>query len=199
MCGAGDDSPLEAFRNRCLQTIMETTSFFFNSSQYTFLQPAGKLGQGEGLGGAPKWVIISHFLTAWWASRNAVFARKNTVFSSPHPPPSDSIVTLFECEISWASTWIVIMEDVCLMSLPWSCRHTEDPTTSIKVKKKKKLASCCPKYERGKVLFLLGSINPLESPSPGCLEKKMEFPDLKATFSAKIHGANRQMVNGAGF
>lgn len=50
MCVAGDDSSLEAFSDRCLQTIMETTSFFFNSSQYTFLQPAGKLEQGGGLG-----------------------------------------------------------------------------------------------------------------------------------------------------
>lgn len=51
MCVAGDDSSLEAFRDRCLQTIMETTSFFFNSSQYTFLQPAGELERGAGVGG----------------------------------------------------------------------------------------------------------------------------------------------------
>ena len=52
MCVAADDSSLEAFSDRCLQTIMETTSFFFNSSQYTFLQPAGKLVLGGGLGEA---------------------------------------------------------------------------------------------------------------------------------------------------
>lgn len=55
-----------------------------------------------------------------------------------------------------------------------------------------------PSLGGGKKLFLVGSINPLESPAQGAWKKEEKSQICKTALSAKIHGANRQMVNIAG-
>lgn len=57
------------------------------------------------------------------------------------------------------------------------------------------LPSFCPKFEKRKKLFLLGSINPLENPAQGAWKKRQNSQICEEALSAKIPGANRQMVN----